>query len=74
MDVKLGLSHYIKHRLRVFEDGMLGRILGPNSDEETGSWRKPNQTYDLLLSEYQTIRAIKSPRTRWTGHVARTRA
>jgi hypothetical protein len=28
------------HRLRVFENRMLRRILGPKRDEVTGDWRK----------------------------------
>jgi hypothetical protein len=29
-----------EHRLRVFENRVLGRISGPNRDEVTGEWRK----------------------------------
>jgi hypothetical protein len=36
MGVKLGLSHTEEHRLRVFENRVLGRIFGRKSDEVTG--------------------------------------
>jgi hypothetical protein len=29
-----------EHRLRVFENKVLGRIFGPKRDEATGGWRK----------------------------------
>jgi hypothetical protein len=29
-----------EHRLRVFENRLLGRIFGPKRDGETGDWRK----------------------------------
>jgi hypothetical protein len=29
-----------EHRLRVFENKVLGRIFGPKRDEVTGEWRK----------------------------------
>jgi hypothetical protein len=29
-----------EHRLRVFENRVLGRIFGPKRDEVTGEWRK----------------------------------
>jgi hypothetical protein len=29
-----------EHRMRVFENRVLGRILGPNGDEVTRDWRK----------------------------------
>jgi hypothetical protein len=29
-----------EHRLRVFENKLLGRVLGPKRKEVTGDWRK----------------------------------
>jgi hypothetical protein len=29
-----------KHRLRVFENGVMRRIYGPKRDEVTGEWKK----------------------------------
>jgi hypothetical protein len=40
MAVKLGLTLREEHRLRVFEDRVLRRILGPKRNEGAGGWRK----------------------------------
>jgi hypothetical protein len=41
MHVKLGLRHLREeHRLRVFENRVMRRIVGPQRDEVTGGWRK----------------------------------
>ena len=59
-----------KHRLRVFENRVLWRILGPKREETTGEWRKlHNETLNDLQSP-NVIRVIKSRRMRWVGHVA----
>jgi hypothetical protein len=44
-----------KHRLRVFENRLLGRISGPKRNEVMGGWRKLHN---------------ESRRMRWAGHVA----
>jgi hypothetical protein len=36
----LSLTLREEHRLRVFENRVLGRIFGPERDEVTGGWRK----------------------------------
>jgi hypothetical protein len=60
-----------EHRLRVFENRVLRRIFGPNS-EEGGSWRKlHNDDLHCLYSSPNIVRVIKSRRMRWAGHVAR---
>jgi hypothetical protein len=60
-----------ERRLRVFENGVLRRIFGPNSDEVTEEWRKlPNEELNHLYSP-TIVRVIKSRRMRWAGNVAR---
>jgi hypothetical protein len=55
----------------VFENRVLRRIFGPKRDEATGEWRRLHneELNDLYLSP--NIRAIKSRRMKWAGHVAR---
>jgi hypothetical protein len=52
-----------EHRLRVFENRVLRRILGPKRDEVTGEWRKlhDEELHDLF-SLPRIIRMIKSSR------------
>jgi hypothetical protein len=58
-----------EHRLRVFENRVLRRILGPKRDEVTEEWRKlHNWEFHNLLSP-DIIRQIRSRRMRWAGHV-----
>jgi hypothetical protein len=58
--------------LRVFENRVLWRILGPRGDEVTGGWRKlHNEELHGLCSSPSIIRVIKAKRMRWVGHVAR---
>jgi hypothetical protein len=59
-------------KLRVFENRMLRRIVGPKRDGVTGGWRKLHneELHDLYYSP-NIIRIIKSRRMRWVGHVAR---
>jgi hypothetical protein len=58
--------------MRVFENRVLRRILGPKRDEMGGGWRKlHNNEIHNLHSLPSIIRMIKSGRMRWAGHVAR---
>jgi hypothetical protein len=60
-----------EHRLRVFENRVLGRIFGPNREED-GSWRKlKNDELHSLYSSSNIVRVIKSRMMKWVGHVAR---
>jgi hypothetical protein len=46
-----------EHRLRVFENRVLGRIFGPKRDEVTGEWRKlHNEELHDLYSPPSIIR------------------
>ena len=47
------------------------RIFGPRRDEVTGEWRRlHNEELNGLYSSPNIVRAIKSRRMRWAGHVA----
>ena len=60
-----------EHRLRVFENKVLGKIFGATKDEITGERRKlHNAELHALYSSPNIIRSIKLRRLRWTGHVA----
>jgi hypothetical protein len=59
-------------RLRVFENKVLRRIIGPKRDEVTREWRTlHNKELYALYCSPNIIRVIKSRRLRWAGHVAR---
>jgi hypothetical protein len=61
----------VKHRLRVFENGVLRRIFGPKRDEVIGDWRKlHNEELHNVYGSSSIIRIMKLRRMRWTGHVA----
>jgi hypothetical protein len=60
-------------RLRVFENRVLGRIFGPNSDEVIGGRRKLHneEVHNLYPTPNMSIiRMIRSRRMRWVRHVA----
>jgi len=58
-------------KLRVFENGVLRRIFGPDRDDVTREWRKLHneELYDLY-SSLSIVRVIKSRRMRWARHIA----
>jgi hypothetical protein len=67
----LSLTLREEHRLRVLENRVLRRISG-SKREEYVSWRKlRNHELHSLYSLPNIVRAIKSRRMRWAGHVAR---
>jgi hypothetical protein len=58
--------------LRVFENRVLRRILGPKRDDVTGEWRKlHSEERHTLYSSPNIIRQMKSRRMRWARRVAR---
>jgi hypothetical protein len=58
-------------KLRVFENWVLRRIVGPKRDEVTGEQRRLHneELYDLYSSP-DIILVIKTRRLRWAKHVA----
>jgi len=61
-----------ERRLRVFENRVLGRIIGPWKGEVSGKWGKLyNEELNDLYSPLNIVRVIKPRRMRWAGYVAR---
>jgi hypothetical protein len=60
-----------EHRLRVFENRVLRRIFGPQSDEVTERRKLRNEELHILYSSPNIIRQIKSRRMGWAEHVER---
>ena len=70
-----GVKHSLPHRkgkckLRLFENGVLGKIFEPKRDEVAREWGRLHNKglYDLYSST--AIIGIKSRRISWVGHVA----
>jgi hypothetical protein len=60
-----------EHRLRVCGNRVQRRIFGPKRKEVAGSWRRLyNEKLHNFYASPNIIRAIKSRRVRWVGHVA----
>jgi hypothetical protein len=60
-----------ERKLRVFENSVLRRLLGPRGDEVTGEWRRlDNNDVYTLYSSPNIIPVIKTRRLRWAGYVA----
>jgi hypothetical protein len=59
-------------KLRVFENRVWTRILGPKGDEVTGEWRKMyNMEHNDLNTTPNIVWVIESRRMRWARHVTR---
>jgi hypothetical protein len=56
----------------VFKKRVLRSVFGPKRDDITGEWRKlHNEELNDLYSLPNIVRAVKSRRMGWAGHVAR---
>jgi len=67
----LSLTLREQRRLRVFENRVLRRVLGPKRYVVTGKKRRlHNEGLCDLYSSANIFRVMKSRRLRWTGHVA----
>ena len=61
-----------EHRLRVFQNKVLGKIFGAKKDEITGEWRTlHNAELQALYSSPNIIRNLKSRRLKCAGHLER---
>jgi hypothetical protein len=68
----MNVCNVYEHRLRVFENKVMGKIFGPKRDEVIGGWRKlHNEELHDLYCLPCIIRMIKSRRMRWAGCVTR---
>jgi hypothetical protein len=57
-----------EHRLRVFENRVLRRVVVCKRDEVTGEWRKlHNEDLRDLYSLPNIVRVVKSRRMSWAG-------
>jgi hypothetical protein len=64
MDVKLGLTLWEEHKLRLLENKVLRRMFGPKR-RVGGGWRKlHNEELNNLYSSPSIIRIIRSRRMR----------
>jgi hypothetical protein len=62
---------YSKHTLRVFENRVLRRILGPKREGVAGGWRRlHNEALHNLCASQNVIGVIKLKMT-WAGRVTR---
>jgi hypothetical protein len=59
-----------ERRLRVFENRVLRRVIGPKRVKLTGEWRKlHNEELNDLYSLSNIVWVVKSRRMRWAGRV-----
>jgi hypothetical protein len=72
VEIKIYRTRILPVVLYGCENKVLRRIFVPKRDEVTGEWRRlHNKELYAVYSSPNIIRAIKSRRLRWAGHVAR---
>ena len=60
-----------EHRLKVFKNKVLRKILRVKRDEIKGQWRKLHNTeLQALYSSPEIVKNLKWRRLRWAGHLA----
>jgi hypothetical protein len=59
-----------ENRLRVFENRVLRKIVGPNDRGKSSMRRLHNEVLNDLYSSPNITEVLKSRRIRWVGHVA----
>jgi hypothetical protein len=59
-----------EHRLKVYENGVLGRMFGATRKDVAGSWRRQldEEVYNLHVSP-DVVSVMKPRRMRWARHV-----
>jgi len=60
-----------ERRLRVFENGVLGKVFGSKRAEVPGEWRRLHKEFCDLYCTPNVIGVMKLRRMRCVGHVAR---
>ena len=64
-------SHVGQHRLREFENRVMGKIFGPKRDEVTGQWTGLHNEWPYGPYFLPNVTWVIKPRImRWAGHVA----
>jgi hypothetical protein len=59
--------------LRIFENRVLRKLLGPKWDEARRNWTRLHKEEFRAVYSPNFIRVIKSIKMRWVGHVARVK-
>ena len=54
----------------MFENWVLRKVFGPQTDEVTGEWRRHDDEFYDFYSSPDIIQMVKSRRMRWMGRVA----
>jgi hypothetical protein len=73
MGMTPGLKLKVEHRLRAFDNRMLGKIFGPEQEEVAGGWRRlHSEELRNMYDSPNVVRMIKTRKIRWAEYVAHT--